>query len=57
MWEKKPNKNAIQKGKKCSWPGCDHNARSKGLCMNHYILEWIKKKENDRDTYIPQRII
>jgi len=36
MWAKKERKHEINKGKKCKYPGCNRNARVKGLCNKHY---------------------
>jgi len=32
-------KNQVNKGKICKVPGCTSNAKSKGLCLNHYSLK------------------
>lgn len=36
--EKRNDGRVRQKGKTCTWPGCTHNARCKGYCVNHYQL-------------------
>ena len=45
------NEREIQKGKICEVPGCEHSARCKGLCINHYNFYKYKEKElkNERD--------
>lgn len=36
-------KRFTNKGKKCLFEGCDHMARSKGYCVNHY--QYIREHE------------
>ena len=54
-------KQMVNRGKKCITPGCDRNAKAKGMCIRCYQYqrqEWLifRKDEKMKTLYNPEMI-
>lgn len=44
-------------GVKCSYEGCEHSARSRGLCLNHYGMMMRRHKiDSKTGELVPREI-